>query len=73
MQKFLNLQCSHSDLPYPYWAKKWIDIRKLFSNWFGVRRCGISKMLNYLNLEFEGQQHCGNLESIYLSYLISNN
>ena len=59
MQKFLNLQCSHSNIPYPFWAKRWVDIRKLFSNWFGVRRCGIIKMLDYFSLDFEGQQHCG--------------
>ena len=59
MEKFLNLQCFHSDIPYPHWARSWIDVRKLFSNWFCVRRCGILKMLAYLELEFEGKQHCG--------------
>lgn len=63
MKKFLKLQCTQSAIPYPNWAKKWIDIRKLFSNWFGVRRCGINKMLDYVGLEFEGNQHCGNLKS----------
>ncbi|RNA33870.1 3 -5 exoribonuclease 1 [Brachionus plicatilis] len=59
MQNFLNLQCSHSGIQYPRWAKKWIDVRKLFSNWLGVRRCNIAKMLAYYDLEFEGSQHCG--------------
>jgi 3'-5' exoribonuclease 1 len=59
MQKFLNLQCFHSQLLYPHWAKKWIDIRKLFSNWSGARRCGIRKMLSFYDLEFEGRPHCG--------------
>jgi len=40
-------------------AKKWIDIRKLFSNWFGLRRCNINKMLDYIGLKFEGNPHCG--------------
>lgn len=31
----------------------------MFANWFNLRRCGIEKMLHYLGLEFEGQQHCG--------------
>ena len=59
MENFLNLQCSHSEIAFPYWASRWIDVRKLFSNWFNTRRCGIQKMLSYLGLEFEGQQHCG--------------
>lgn len=59
MNNFLNLQCLHNDLNFPYWARKWIDVRKLFSNWAGVRRCGILKMLGYFDLEFEGKQHCG--------------
>jgi 3'-5' exoribonuclease 1 len=59
LENFLNLQCLHSQIDYPYWGTKWIDVRKLFSNWFNVRRCGIKKMLNYIGLDFEGQQHCG--------------
>lgn len=59
MQKFLNLQCYLSKVNYPRWARKWIDVRKLFSNWNGVRRCNIEKMLAYCGLEFIGQQHCG--------------
>lgn len=59
MQNFLNLQCSHSKICYPRWAKKWIDVRKLFSNWFGVRRCGINRMLDYCGFQFEGKPHCG--------------
>ena len=59
MQKFLYMQCEHSQVPFPDWAKDWIDVRKLFANWFGISRCNIFKMLNYIKLEFEGQQHCG--------------
>jgi inhibitor of KinA sporulation pathway (predicted exonuclease) len=59
MQNFLNLQCLHDGILFPYWARKWINIRKLFANWFGVRRCNILKMLEYFGLEFEGKQHCG--------------
>jgi len=58
-QKFLYMQCSHSGIPYPTWAHSWIDVRKMFSIWFGVRRRGIVKMLKYIGLKFEGNQHCG--------------
>src|SRR4051812_17432443 len=59
MQNFLNLQCAHSELAFPRWGLEWVDVKKIFSNWFGVRRCGITKMLAYLEMEFEGQQHSG--------------
>ncbi len=59
MQKFLYMQCGHSGVDYPEWADNWIDVRKLFSNWFAVRRCGIQMMLEYMGLQFEGNQHCG--------------
>lgn len=58
-QKFLYMQCGHSEIPYPAWAQGWIDVRKMFSNWFGMRRCGIVKMLDCIGLTFEGNQHCG--------------
>lgn len=69
MQKFLYMQCGHSQINYPRWAQGWIDVRKLFSNWFGVRRCGILKMLDYLGLEFEGNQHCGEFFNLVLFYI----
>lgn len=70
MQKFLNMQCEHSDIEYPEWGKSWIDVRKLFSNWFGVRRCGILKMLDLLGLSFEGNQHCGLDDSINIARIM---
>ena len=59
MQNFLNHQCYHSNIAYPRWARKWIDVRKMFANWFGVKRCNIERMLEFCGLEFEGQPHCG--------------
>jgi inhibitor of KinA sporulation pathway (predicted exonuclease) len=35
-QKFLYMQCGHSGIQYPTWAHSWIDVRKMFSIWFGV-------------------------------------
>lgn len=58
-EKFLSLQCNHSDITYPYWATRYIDVRKMFAFWFGVRRCSIDNMLAQLNLEFEGKPHSG--------------
>ena len=39
--KFLRLQCRYSSLPYPRWARKWLNVRKEFSSFYSVQRCGI--------------------------------
>ena len=37
---FLRLQCHFSELPYPRWARKWINVRKEYSHFYTVRPCG---------------------------------
>ncbi|XP_070924748.1 3'-5' exoribonuclease 1 isoform X7 [Macaca nemestrina] len=40
MSKFLNIQCQLSRLKYPPFAKKWINIRKSYGNFYKMRpRC----------------------------------
>ena len=59
MGRFMKMQCHLSSLEFPQWAKKWINIRKIFSNFYDCKRCGIKKMLENLEYEFEGQPHSG--------------
>ncbi|XP_069698473.1 3'-5' exoribonuclease 1-like [Periplaneta americana] len=59
MGRFLYGQCKISDLPYPQFAKKWINIRKVFSNFYKSKRCCLKLMLKHLELDFEGRPHCG--------------
>jgi len=58
MSRFLYMQCLSSDIVYPSWAKKWVNIRKVFCNAYGVRG-GVSTMLDVLGLAFEGHPHSG--------------
>jgi len=58
MSRFLYMQCLSSDIAYPNWAKKWVNIRKVFCNAYGVR-AGVSTMLEVLGLAFEGHLHSG--------------
>lgn len=37
MSKFLNIQCQISRIRYPQFAKKWINIRKSYRNFYKVR------------------------------------
>jgi inhibitor of KinA sporulation pathway (predicted exonuclease) len=38
--EFLQSQCRFNGIPYPPWAKQWIDIRKAFAGFYAVRRSG---------------------------------
>ncbi|XP_072874037.1 3'-5' exoribonuclease 1 isoform X3 [Chlorocebus sabaeus] len=40
MSKFLNIQCQLSRLKYPPFAKKWINIRKSYGNFYKAVRSG---------------------------------
>ncbi|KAK0153519.1 3'-5' exoribonuclease 1 [Merluccius polli] len=61
MSKFLNIQCRVSRIRYPQFAKKWINIRKSYGNFYKVPRTQtkLSTMLEKLGLRYEGRPHSG--------------
>ncbi|XP_075886085.1 3'-5' exoribonuclease 1 [Nelusetta ayraudi] len=61
MSKFLNIQCQLSRLRYPQFARKWINIRKSYGNFYKVPRTQtkLSTMLEKLGLKYEGRPHSG--------------
>lgn len=59
MSRFLYMQCTTCDIPYPQWARRWVNIRKAFCNAYHVPKCSVSTMLNILGLAFEGHPHSG--------------
>jgi len=59
MSRFLHMQCNSSNIAYPHWAKRWVNIRKVFCNAYRVQRAGVSTMLEVLGLAFEGHPHSG--------------
>ncbi|UJR21459.1 hypothetical protein I4U23_024544 [Adineta vaga] len=62
--KFLRLQCRLSSILYPEWANKWVNIRKRFAQFYSIR---IVRMLEYLNLSFDGHRHSGLDDSINIA------
>uniref|UniRef100_A0ACB8ERT5 3'-5' exoribonuclease 1 n=1 Tax=Sphaerodactylus townsendi TaxID=933632 RepID=A0ACB8ERT5_9SAUR len=56
MSKFLNIQCRVSRLRYPSFAKKWINIRKSYGNFYKVPRCQtkLATMLEKLGMDISG-------------------
>ncbi|XP_064077564.1 3'-5' exoribonuclease 1-like [Macrobrachium nipponense] len=59
MGRFLYHQCKISKVPYPHWAKTWINIKKPFCNFYNTERVNLQGMLTKLGMTFIGQPHCG--------------
>ncbi|XP_047114655.1 3'-5' exoribonuclease 1-like isoform X1 [Schistocerca piceifrons] len=59
MGRFLYGQCQLSGIPYPSFGKKWINIRKTFSNFYKSKRYCLKMMIDHLEIGFEGRPHCG--------------
>lgn len=61
MSKFLNIQCRVSRIRYPQFARKWINIRKSYGNFYKVPRTQtkLNVMLEKLGLKYEGRPHSG--------------
>ncbi|XP_010330241.2 3'-5' exoribonuclease 1 isoform X1 [Saimiri boliviensis] len=61
MSKFLNIQCQISRIKYPSFAKKWINIRKSYGNFYKVPRSQtkLAIMLEKLGMDYDGRPHCG--------------
>ncbi|XP_077565702.1 3'-5' exoribonuclease 1 [Stigmatopora nigra] len=61
MSKFLNMQCCLSQIRYPAFARRWINIRKAYRNFYKVPHSQIklSTMLAKLGLQYEGRPHSG--------------
>ena len=52
-------QCVLARVPFPAYATKWIDVRKLFGSFYQTKSGNLSKMLESLGMRFEGREHCG--------------
>ena len=59
INKCLFPQCVLSEVQFPQFATKWIDVRKLFSSFYSVKSGNLTSMLEKLALKFEGREHCG--------------
>lgn len=59
MGRFLYGQCKISEIEYPRFAQKWVNIRKIFHNFYDTKQVCLKLMLEYLDMTFEGRPHCG--------------
>ncbi|XP_076439436.1 3'-5' exoribonuclease 1-like [Babylonia areolata] len=59
IHRFLSKQCEISQLPFPRWSRRWINLRKSYGNFYDSGRLNLNNMLENLGLQFEGRPHCG--------------
>ncbi|XP_053559164.1 3'-5' exoribonuclease 1 [Bombina bombina] len=61
MSKFLNMQCRVSRIKFPCFAKKWINVRKSYGNFYKVPRnqTKLTLMLEKLGMKYDGRLHSG--------------
>uniref|UniRef100_A0A8C1Y2H8 Exoribonuclease 1 n=1 Tax=Cyprinus carpio TaxID=7962 RepID=A0A8C1Y2H8_CYPCA len=61
MGKFLHTQCKLSCIRFPPFARKWINIRKSYGNFYKVPRTQTKLicMLENLGMQYDGRPHCG--------------
>lgn len=57
--RFLSLQTELCGLYFPKWGRHWINVRKVFCNFYESPRYNLETMLKKLGLAFEGRPHCG--------------
>jgi 3'-5' exoribonuclease 1 len=56
---FFANSCLLNEIPYPSYAKRWINIRKVFTSHYKIHASSLNHMLNHLGMEFEGRKHSG--------------
>lgn len=59
MSRFMYMQCRHNKIPFPRWGRRWINLRKSYSNFYQCRRTKLNEMLKSLGMTFEGHLHSG--------------
>lgn len=59
MKRFFSKQCELCSIPIPEYARKWINLRKLYRNIYKVKEGTLKDMVKKLGLKFEGRLHCG--------------
>eukprot|EP01125_Pyxidicula_operculata_P018045 TRINITY_DN6388_c0_g1_i1.p1 TRINITY_DN6388_c0_g1~~TRINITY_DN6388_c0_g1_i1.p1 ORF type:complete len:216 (-),score=35.46 TRINITY_DN6388_c0_g1_i1:5-652(-) len=67
MRNFLDEECKRKNMKKAEYYEEWVNIRWLFAEFYGIRRCGVRKMLGKQGMTFEGNQHSGIDDAINIS------
>jgi len=55
------------NIPFPYYFKRWINIKKQFQQHYKKPVYGMTGMLRDLHIELEGRHHCGLSDSLNIT------
>ncbi|KAK3735512.1 hypothetical protein RRG08_007131 [Elysia crispata] len=59
MARFLKTQTEICDIPFPHWARQWINLRKAYTAFYGCGKVNLQHMLQDLGMTFQGRPHSG--------------
>ncbi|KAL1925311.1 uncharacterized protein VTP21DRAFT_194 [Calcarisporiella thermophila] len=60
IRDFITKQCKHSSIPRPtYFSESFVNLRLLFSDFYGCKERNIPRMLKRWDVEFNGKLHSG--------------
>ncbi|KAJ3053687.1 3'-5' exoribonuclease 1 [Rhizophlyctis rosea] len=59
IRDFIRKQCQTSILDRPPYLQRFIDLRRLYTDFYKRDRANLSGMLHGLDMRFEGREHCG--------------
>lgn len=77
LRDFVRKQCVMSNIQRPAFFYHWINLRKLYTKFYGGKQKRLNEMLEELGMVFEGREHCGlddtrNIARIVLQMLKSD-
>ncbi|TPX70925.1 hypothetical protein SpCBS45565_g01540 [Spizellomyces sp. 'palustris'] len=59
IRDFIRKQCAHSIMERPPYLQRFVDLRRLYTDFYGRERQNLNGMLQGLGMTFEGRPHCG--------------
>lgn len=59
MSRFFSTQCKLCSISVPNFAREWINLRKLYRNFYKIYKGSLRDMVSNLGLKFEGTPHSG--------------
>ena len=59
MGRFFSTQCRLCAIPVPKFARKWINLRRLYRNFYKVPKGTLEDMVKNLGMRFQGRPHSG--------------
>ncbi|XP_025016712.1 3'-5' exoribonuclease 1 [Tetranychus urticae] len=67
---FLARQCQIHGLEFPIYAKRWINLKRVYSDCYQAHPICLDNMLTTLGIRFEGKRHSGYYDALHITKLL---